>query len=318
MHAPPFAKGRPISRVSQVAGASRIANTILITLFALIGSLAVAGCSTRTNASDDAGKAIVHDTSRIVVLGGALAETTFALGLGDHVVATDISAKYPPEVQERATLGYFRTASAEGIIAQNPTLVLATVDTRPATALDQLRAAGIDVVLVPEPQTWEGAEERIAFVGATLGVPDRAQSVIESMRRDLAEAHEIRPSKPSRALFVYARGLGTVYVSGTGTAADFVMREAGALNAVTQFADFQQITPEAIVEAAPDVIVIPERGLESIGGPDGLFGLPGIAQTPAAKARRVVAIEDALLVGMGPRTGEAITQLARALGSVES
>ena len=36
-------------------------------------------------------------TERIVPVDGDLAEVVFALGLGDQVVATDLSATYPPE-----------------------------------------------------------------------------------------------------------------------------------------------------------------------------------------------------------------------------
>ena len=67
--------------------------------------------------------------------------------------------------------------------------------------------------------------------------------------------------------------------------------------------------------AAPDVVVIPSRGLDSIGGPDGLFAQPGLAQTPAGENRRVVAVDDALLLGLGPRLGEAIQELARGLSA---
>ena len=53
--------------------------------------------------------------------------------------------------------------------------------------------------------------------------------------------------------------------------------------------------------------------MESLGGPDGLFAQPGLAQTPAGQNRRVVAVDDALLLGLGPRFGEGVATLARGL-----
>lgn len=44
------------------------------------------------------------------------------------------------------------------------------------------------------------------------------------------------------------------------------------------------------------------KGLESVGGVDGLMEVPGIAQTPAGPDRRVVGLEDGVLLGFGPRT----------------
>jgi len=73
------------------------------------------------------------------------------------------------------------------------------------------------------------------------------------------------------------------------------------------------MTPEALAAAAPDVILIPDRGLESIGGRDGLLKQPGVALTPAAKSGRIVAMDDLLLLGFSPRLGDAVDQLAKAL-----
>jgi iron complex transport system substrate-binding protein len=63
------------------------------------------------------------------------------------------------------------------------------------------------------------------------------------------------------------------------------------------------------VAAAPDVVLIPARGLESVGGIDGLLTLPGMALTPAGSTRRVIAMDDLSLLGFGPRLGQAVREL---------
>jgi iron complex transport system substrate-binding protein len=90
---------------------------------------------------------------------------------------------------------------------------------------------------------------------------------------------------------------------------------AGGINAGAEagITGFQPITAEAVVVARPDVLLAFTRGLEAIGGVDALMALPGIAQTPAGQARRVVHLDDLYLGGMGPRTGKALLDLARAL-----
>jgi iron complex transport system substrate-binding protein len=111
-------------------------------------------------------------------------------------------------------------------------------------------------------------------------------------------------------LFIYARGGGTLMVGGTGTPAAAMIRLAAGENAVSAFDGFKPLTAEAVTTAAPDVILVPSRGLATLGGVDGLVAQPGIALTPAGKARRVVAMDDLLLLGFGPRLGSAVRELA--------
>jgi iron complex transport system substrate-binding protein len=70
------------------------------------------------------------------------------------------------------------------------------------------------------------------------------------------------------------------------------------------------LTPEAAVSAAPDAIVVPARSLELMGGLDALCAHPGLALTPAVKTGRIIALDDLLLLGFGPRTGQAARLLA--------
>ncbi|MEM1055262.1 MAG: hemin ABC transporter substrate-binding protein [Bacteroidota bacterium] len=254
-----------------------------------------------------------ENADRIVTLGGPITETVYALGMGESVVGADQSSLFPADVMEKPRLNYFRQTSAEGVLSLEPTLVIASEGAGPPGVLDQIRDAGVEVLTTPEVQSVEGAEERVRMVATMIGRDAEADRVIDAMRAELAEVEAVQPETPPRALFVYARGAGTVMVSGTGTSAEAVMRLAGAENAVSDFEEFQPLTAEAMVAAAPDVIVIPERGLESIGGVDGLLRQPGVAETPAGQNRRVVAVDDALLLGFGPRIGEGVRALAEGL-----
>jgi iron complex transport system substrate-binding protein len=90
---------------------------------------------------------------------------------------------------------------------------------------------------------------------------------------------------------------------------------AGGRNAA-DFEGARALTAEAAISAAPEVIVMPARGLESVGGRAGLLQLPGISATPAARAGRVVTFDDLALLGVGPRMGAAALALATALSRV--
>ena len=255
------------------------------------------------------------DTSRIVTLGGSVTEIVYALGAGDQVVGVDASSVYPEAATEQPNVGYFRKVPAEGVLSLNPSLVLALEGTGPPTVFEQFRSAGVRIVQVPDTPSVTGAKQKIQQIGDLLGRSAQADSLIAAMERELEAAQALRTEASStpRVLFVYARGSGTMNVAGRGTSAAAMIELAGGKNAITGFEGFKPMSAEAVVEAEPDVILALTRGLESIGGTEGLLEQPGIPLTPAGKQERIVAMDDLLLLGFGPRLGTAVTRLTKKL-----
>lgn len=117
--------------------------------------------------------------------------------------------------------------------------------------------------------------------------------VVRTMNRQLASLPRI-PSAP-RVAFLYLRGSAAVYlIGGDGSGADSLVEAVGGVDAgdEAELGSFTPLTPEALAEAAPDVILVMSKGLESVGGVTGLLALPGVAQTPAGRDQRIVAIPD--------------------------
>jgi iron complex transport system substrate-binding protein len=255
------------------------------------------------------------DTSRIVTLGGSVTEIVYALGAGDQVVGVDASSVYPAAATETPSVGYFRRLPAEGVLSLDPSLILALEGTGPPSVLDQLRSAGVRVELVPDESSVDGARQKIRQIAGLLGREARADTLIQRMEADLAAARALRgeASSAPRVLFIYARGSGTMSVAGTGTSAEAMIELAGAENAITGFEGFKPMSAEAVVGAEPDVLLLLTRGLESIGGVDALLDQPGIGLTPAGENRRIVAMDDLLMLGFGPRLGTAVERLTRKL-----
>jgi iron complex transport system substrate-binding protein len=269
----------------------------------------VATCARSTEPARSAGK-------RIITIGGAVTETVFALGHGAQVVAVDTSSVFPPEVARLPQVGYQRTIAAETVLSLSPDLVVASAEAGPPAALAQLRSAGIAVEIIPVAMTPEAAAVRIAAIGAAIGAQPAATELANRVRSAtktaVARCCTGAPGPAPKAILIYARGAGTMMVAGTETAGAAMLELAGARNPVT-FSGFKPLSAEALVEAAPDVIVIPSRGLATLGGEAGLLALPGVAATPAGRARRFVAMDDLLLLGFGPRLGEAVDELASRL-----
>ena len=100
-------------------------------------------------------------------------------------------------------------------------------------------------------------------------------------------------------------------VGGTQTSASAIIEKAGGVNAIQSFDNFQALTPEALLEAAPDVILMFTSGLASLDGKEGLKQIPGMSQTPAFQNDRIVAMDGHYLTAFGPRAGKAAIELAQ-------
>ncbi|MFI0236473.1 hemin ABC transporter substrate-binding protein [Streptomyces sp. NPDC016845] len=269
-----------------------------------------------TAASADGRKVTVERTDRIVPLSGSLSEIVFTLGLGADVVARDITATFD-QAKKLPVVTRNHDVSAESVLSLRPDLVLAEKTTGPDEAMRQIRDAGIPVVVLDPALSLDDVGARIQAVADTLGVPaagreltKRSQDRIEAVRKDIPRTSE--SSKP-RVAFLYVRGSASVYlIGGAKSGATSLLEAAGAVDAGAASglrADFRAITSEALAKAAPDAILVMTKGLESVGGIDGLVKIPGVAETPAGVDRRVVSVEDGVLLNYGPRTDQVLRSI---------
>jgi iron complex transport system substrate-binding protein len=269
-------------------------------------------------ADKDGRTVVVRDVSRIVPLNGDIAETVFALGLTKNVVGVDISATYPAGVVEKLPkIGYQRTLSAEGILSLRPTVVVGSPAAGPPAVLEQLRTAGVTVVVVPEYKGIAAGARKLRIVGKALGVPNRGERLARQVESQVAIARRevASTNRKPRVAFLYLRGTQVQMIGGKESGADAMIAAAGGLDVGVEAGidGFRPFSAEALVAARPDVLLLLTAGLQSVGGVEGLLRLPGVAQTPAGQNRRIIHYDDLLLLGLGPRTGKALRLLIRGL-----
>jgi iron complex transport system substrate-binding protein len=261
--------------------------------------------------SADGRPVTVSDISRIVPLWGNITEVVFGLGLGDRVVGRDVATTFE-EAAKLPVVTRGHDVSAESVLSLKPTLVLANADTGPPEALEQIRNVGVPVLVLDNPQRVQDIEERIHAIAAALGVPAAGDRIAATARRQIRAEQARIPEAATRpkVAFLYVRGQAGVYlIAGPGSGADSMIEAAGGVDAGAAEGlsrSFTPITSEALVEAAPDVLLLTTTGLESVGGIDGLLDIPGVAQTPAGRDRRVITVEDGLLYSFGSRTPQAL------------
>ncbi|WP_075833247.1 MULTISPECIES: heme/hemin ABC transporter substrate-binding protein [unclassified Rhodococcus (in: high G+C Gram-positive bacteria)] len=262
----------------------------------------------------------ITDNSRIVAADryGTLATTTVALGLGDNLVGRDTAAKFPAVADVPVVTVGGQSLNTEAILDLNPTVVLTDTSIGPKSVQDQLRAAGVPVVFFDPTRTLEGVPGQLQAVADALGVPAQGAALVDRTESEIAKARDLVPTEgdPLKIAFLYMRGSAITMIGGEGSGADSLIEALGATDAGTASGITQQfvpITSEALIAAAPDALLMMTDGLASIGGIDGLEKVPGIAQTPAGKNKRVVDMADGVLLSFGPNTGRVMAALAEAI-----
>lgn len=288
----------------------------LATLFCLAASIVTAEPIEVTDAHGET--VVISSTERIVSLNGSTTEILFALGVGANIVGCDASSTYPKHVKVNLpSVGYQYRLNAEGILALKPTLVIGRANVKPPQVVEQLRMAGVTVLLLKEPRTLDAAKQRLQTIGRVVGRQDQATALISDLDEDIETLKSKRAARESLAklkvLFLYLRGPQTAFVLGRNSGPGAMLELVGAANAAGKIEGSKPMTGEAVIAAQPDVYVLFESGLKSIGGVESLLNVPGLAQTPAGRNQRVVAMDGLYLSGFGPRCGKAALDLFRGI-----
>lgn len=253
---------------------------------------------------------------RVLSLGRSVTEIVDALGQSGRLVGRDSTSTHPSAVTDLPDMGYVRALSPEGVLSVEPDLILAEEGAGPPETLAILRSAEIPLVLIPEGYDRAGLRVRIMAVGAAVGGTEAAEALADRTDARLARAvQDAKGTAPPRAMFVLSMRGGRVMASGAGTAADAILRLAGAQNAVAGFKGYKQMTDEVVAAADPDVIVMMTLGGDHSAEDDAIATHPAFATTPAAAKRAIVRLDGLLLLGFGPRTPDAVEALSAAMAA---
>jgi iron complex transport system substrate-binding protein len=277
---------------------------------------AVAARADAVSVRDATGRTVsIENPRRIVSIGGAITEILYALGLEERIVAVDTTSLYPPRaLVDKPNVGYMRQLSSEGILGLSPTLILAPEGAGPKDTIAVLENAGVPFVSVPDHFSADGIVERIRLVARAAGAEARGACLAAAAEADLAALAQMQANiaRPLRVMFVLSFVNDRPMVAGTDTAADGIIRLAGAVNAVADYRGYKAITDEAVLAARPDVVLAMRRGRQDMTAEE-VFSRPMFALTPAAQAKRFVAMDGHYLLGFGPRTARAARDLAGTL-----
>ncbi|SEL20931.1 iron complex transport system substrate-binding protein [Bosea lupini] len=279
---------------------------------AVVSLLALGGLSGSLESLAVVAPAQAQAAERIVAAGGVVTEVLYALGQQDKVVGVDTTSQWPPDaLKDKKSVGYVRALSAEGVLSLKPSQVIAAEGAGPPDALALLKESGTPITMIPEALSPEAVVGKIAAIGKAAGVAEPAQQLAAAVKGRFQELDKLRSGLPGqkRVLFVLSLQNGRTLVGGRATTADAIIALAGGVNAASAVEGFKPMTDEAIITAAPDVVLMMRHSSAHNAGPDELFAMPAFSETPAAKQKALIRMDGLYLLGFGPRTPNAARDL---------
>lgn len=248
---------------------------------------------------------------KVVVSGGSITEIIYALDEQQRIVGVDSTSVFPAQAKAKPQIGYVRRISVEGILSLNPDLVIGEADTGPKKVVEQLKQTGINLVILDENDNFGGIEHKIKKIANLLSVSQKGDALAQSLQVDrdaLSYILQQTTTKP-RVLFVLSVRNSQPIVAGSGTSADELISAGGGINiAADTINNWQPLATEAALALNPDVIITMGRH-----GDDPLVQLEKLAHfkfSNAVKNGQVHSFDGGYLLGMGPRTPQAVVELA--------
>ena len=296
---------------------------------ALIGLLAtLTSCSDTSTKAIEITSAMVTSVSssslevplytKVIALANGSAEIIDSMGfkdifMGRDIASTDESLKSVPIVSTGHQL------VAEKIIALQPELVIIDESVGPLDAIQTIRSTGIKVELINEVWSVGEISSKVRAIAQLIGTPLAGQLLADKIQSTISESAKAVEDSP-RIAFLYLRGGNSIYLlGGKGSGADSLITALGGVDVGAAISDtpFSAFSSESFANEDPEILLVMSKGLESVGGVEGLIALPGIAQTRAGKNRAIIAVDDSLLLSFGPRTPNLLIELADAIKQVK-
>ena len=253
---------------------------------------------------------------RWVSAGGALSEWVTALGGESKLVGVDTTSQHPESLKALPSIGYQRQLSAEGILSLQPQILVGTEEMGPPPVLAQIRSAGVQVDMFSAQPDLPTLKDNLHHLGKLLGSEAKANALfvgyeqaLEQQKSWVAKAQATQ--KTPGVLLLLGHAGGKPLIAGKGTAADWLLQQAGGRNLATH-TGYKPFSVESLAGLSPDVLVFADRALTGDAARAALFKQnPILASTAAAKTGRVFELDPTLLVGgLGPRLPQSLAKLS--------
>ena len=287
---------------------------IFIILGVLLLTLGIA-CSSNPELGEEAGiadeSAVINDLPmKIVSLSPSNTEMLFALGLEDRIVGVTDYCDFPPEAKLKPTVGGFSTPNLEKVIFFAPDLVLAG-NIHKTTVIPELERLGLNVVML-DPQTMEQVLEAITWVGDVTGQVEQASQLVNDMKKRISVVTDLTEglSEDQRPRVLYITWHDPLWVCGSETLHDELIKKAGGINVAGDITGFKTMSLEEAIQRNPQIIITATGHGDAVDLPwEWAKTDERLKEVEARKNGRVYQMNANLIARAGPRSIDGLETL---------
>lgn len=251
---------------------------------------------------------------RIVSLLPSNTETAYALGLEDEIVGVSDYDNYPESVSEKTKLGGIEI-NVEKLLELNPDLALfsASQGVNDKDTIKQLQSAGIDVVVVPDANSIQGAYEVIELIAKSTGKEAEGEEIITGMKEEVAAIKEKASDvKKMKKVWIEVSASPDLYTTGSGTFMDEMLQIIGAENIAADQEGWVTMSEETVIERNPDVIIM-TYGYYVDNPEEQIYARNGWTEVTALKNKEVYDVNSDTVTRPGPRLIDGLKEIAKAV-----
>jgi ABC-type Fe3+-hydroxamate transport system substrate-binding protein len=256
---------------------------------------------------------------RVVSLVPSLTDSMVALGLGRFLVGATDLCPLPDSLAGIKRVGKPECVRSADIISLRPELVMASGEQNSQAQIDELQQSGLRM-WVTFPRTVRQAVSDLRDLVLMYASETALQSVVW-LDRSVDWLEGSRPEKRFRVFCPRKRKgpadhpAGWETVNGDTYAGD-LLSLCGAENifAGKETGRYPLVTPEEVMAAAPEVILLPEAPFP-FSQEDGEAITKMLPDIPAVKTGRIIRIDGRIIFWPGTKLGEAIQRLPDLLRS---
>ncbi len=250
---------------------------------------------------------------KIISLSPTATEILFSIGAGPQVLAVDDQSNYPTNVPKSSLSGF--DPNIEAIVAQNPDLVILSVDSAKSKVVkDALTKLGISVFIEKAATKLSNAYSEIELLGLATDNSSASMGLVKRMKSDIALILRTSAKKPKLRFFHELDE--TLYSATSKTFIGSVYKDFGLKNIAdaAKGADksgYPQITAEFLIKCNPQIIFLADSYASQ--NADTVRARAGWSQIEAVKKGKIVVLPADIPSRWGPRIVDFYRVVAEAI-----
>ncbi|MCS7150877.1 MAG: helical backbone metal receptor [Endomicrobia bacterium] len=197
---------------------------------------------------------VLLSQQRIVSLTPSITKSLYLLNEKDNVVGITSFCKKISDKQK--IVGSYLEFNVEEILKLKPDVIFVSKEGIKKESVEELRKFKLNITILSPVNTYEDIKKQFIQIAKIIKKEDKAKQIISYYE---SKYKERQIKSPVSILCII--GLHPLIVATDKSYMGDIIRYTGAKNCISHRQRYVQLTPEEIIRFNPDVIIIPDMGI---------------------------------------------------------